>query len=231
MIVLRIAGIVLLAVLLLGVTLCVLLLTLTVRMEAKRAMPDGPLRVRIGFGPIRYVWTQGQRRKEKKPKQPPETPAQPSEKKPKQPAPPWVDLTRLDYRQALSLAIDLMDDMAGTMTWERLHVTVMLHTADAARTGNLLGALSAAVGNLYPYMQRAFVLKDTKIVIDADFDAQRTVWGADIALMTRLGRFPRVMWRRRKALWSLWKSIRTTKEERAQWRESHAAPQTEPDHN
>ncbi len=232
MIVLRIIGIVLLVVLLFGVALCALLLTLTARIEVKRNAPDGPLRVRIGFGPFKYVWTHGKKKKrKKKPAKKPEAKKKPEEKKPKEPSPPRVDLKRLDIQETLSLALDLIDDMAGTMTWERLHVTVILHTSDAGRTGSLLGALSAIVGNLYPYMERAFVLKDTKIVIDADFDAQHAVWSADIAVMTRLIRFPRILWRRRKALWNLWKSIRITKEERAQWREEHAAPQTEPDHD
>lgn len=224
MIVLKIIGILLLAVLGLGIVLAVLLMCLPERVEVRRRLPDGPLRVRIGFGPVRRVWTLGQtgKSKQKRQKKPEKVPAKPKEKKPRA---PMIDVRKLDYEQALSLALDLIDDMAGTMTWERLHVTVILHTPDAAQTGNLLGALSALIGNLYPYFERAFVLKDTKIVLDADFDAEQTVWGVDCSVMTRIGRFPRVFWRRRKALWALWKSIRTTKEEAKQWEAEHAASQ------
>lgn len=219
MIVLRILGILLLVVVALGIALMVFVLHSTVRIELRRNMPDGPMRIRVSFGPIKKVLTLGAKRR-KKPKSEAKAKKKP-EKQPKQPSPPLVDLKRLDVEQAVSLALDLMDDLSGAVTWEKLHVTLILHTDDAARTGNLLGALSALVGNLYPYMERAFVLQDTKIVLDADFEAEKTVWGVDISVMTRLGRYPRILWRRRKAIWALWKSIRTTKEERAQWREAH----------
>lgn len=219
----RVVGTVLLVLLLLAVGLFVLLLFLPARIEVKRNAPDGPLRVRIGFGPVKRVWTQG--RKRSKQKKQPQKKQKPRKTKPE--SPPWVDMKRIDLRQVLSLSLDLIDDMAGTMTWERLHVTVLLHTSDAGETGTLLGALSAMVGNLYPYFARAFVLRDIKIILDADFDAARTIWSVDLSLMTRMGRFPVIMWRRRKALWALWKSIRTTKEERAQWSREHAAPREE----
>lgn len=221
MIVLRILGILLLILLALGVALLAFVLHSAVRVEFRRNMPDGPLRIRIGFGPLKKVFTWGGKRK-KKPETAPKAKKQP-EKVKKQPSPPSVDLKRLDLEQALSLALDLIDDLSGAVTWEKLHVTLLLHTGDAAQTGNLLGALSALVGNVYPYMERAFVLQDTRIVIDADFEAEKTVWGMDLSIMTRLGRYPRILWRRRKALWALWTSVRTTKEERAQWSEAHAA--------
>ncbi|HIV68395.1 MAG TPA: DUF2953 domain-containing protein [Candidatus Butyricicoccus stercorigallinarum] len=224
MIVVKLIGILLLVLLCLGIGLAALLMCLPARVEVRRRMPDGPLRVRVGFGPFRRVWTRGQRRarKPKQKKQPEQAPARAEQRSPRAPR---VNLRRLDYEQALSLACDLIDDMTGAMTWARLHVTVLLHTPDAAQTGRLLGALSALVGNLYPHLARAFVLEDTKIVLDADFDAQRTVWGADIAVMTRLGRFPPILWRRRKALWALWKSVRMTEEDKKRWEAEHAAAQ------
>lgn len=226
MIVLKIIGIVLLSILCLGIVFAVLLMYLPARIELRRRMPDGPLRIRIGFGPVKRVWTPGQKRKrkpetEKKPEKAPEKP-----KTPKKPHVPMVDFHRLDYEQVFSLGLTLLDDLTGMMTWERLHFTLILHTPDAAQTGNLLGLLSALTGNLYPYLERAFVLKDTKIILDADFDADNTVWGADISVMTRLGRFPRILWRRRKPIWALWKSIRLTKEEKIKWKREHTAPQS-----
>ena len=60
MIVLKIIGILLLAVLGLGIVLAVLLMCLPARVDVRRRLPDGRLRVRIGFGPVRRVWTLGQ---------------------------------------------------------------------------------------------------------------------------------------------------------------------------
>ena len=221
MIVLRILGILLLVLLVFGILMTALTLFLPVRVEVKRRMPDGPLRMRVGFGPLRRVFTLGKKKPKKQTAK--KKPKKPSEKTKKQKAPsaPRVDLRRLDWHQAWDLGLDLIDDMTGAMTWERLHVTVLLHTKDAGHTGILLGRLCAAVGNLYPYMERAFVLKDTKIVLDADFEAEKTVWDMDLSVMTRAGRFPRVLWRRKKQLWNLWKSIRLTRIERRQWRTEH----------
>lgn len=230
MIVLRVLGILLLILLALGIALAALVLCSAVRIELRRNMPDGPLRMRVGIGPIKKVFTLGEKRK-KKPRPKASEKQKTQEKKPKPPSPPQFDWKRLDVEQAISLALDLIDDLSGAVTWEKLHVTILLHTSDAARTGNLLGTLSAIVGNIYPYMERAFVLQDTKIVIDADFDAQKTVWGVDISIMTRLGRYPRILWRRRKALLALWKSVRTTKEERAQWAKAHAVQADQQDNS
>lgn len=225
MIVLRILGIVLCVVLLLGVSLTVFTLFAPARIELKRDMdmPDGLLKMRLGFGPIKKVFRLGGKRKKRK------KPTEKKEKKEKQKehkeksAPPRVDLKRLPIDRALELAVELMYDLAGAIVWERLHVTVILHTSDAARTGRLLGACSAVVGNLYPYLERTQVLKDTKIVIDADFDAQKTVWGLDISIMTQLRRYPRILWKRRRELWALWKAVRLTKEEREAWSQEQTA--------
>ena len=204
MIVLRIIGIILLAVLLLGIVLITAALLIPARVELKRVMPDSALKLRIGFGRIRRVIVLGKRRKKQKktPKKPKKKPADSQKhkknKEGKQPA-SREELTAL-LEQALPLMPDLIDDLAGAMTWERLHVTVIFHQEDAAQTGWQLSRWSAIVGNLYPLMERAFVLKDTKIVLDADFDAQCMVWGLDISVMTRFGRFVRIAWRRRKQL-------------------------------
>lgn len=174
MIVLRILGIVLCVVLLLGVSLTVFTLFAPARIEIKRDMPDGQLKMRLGFGPIKKVFRLGG--KKKKADQEARKKRTTRETKEKTTAPRF-DLKRLPIDRALELVAELIYDLAGAIVWERLHVTVILHTADAARTGRLLGACSAVVGNLYPYLEQTHVLKDTKIVIDADFDAQKTIWG------------------------------------------------------
>lgn len=205
MIVLRILGILLL--ILLGLfVLTVCILCSTIRIAVQRDIPDGALCLSVGFGMFKREVILGDKKKKTKPKK--EQKKKPEKKR--EPKPSRFDFKKLDFEQAFVLALDLIDDLAGSITWERLHVTLIIHTPDAARTGNLLGALSAIVGNIYPYMERAFVLQDTRIILDADFDAEKTVWGIDIIIMTRIGRYPRILWRRRKALWELWKSIRPT---------------------
>ncbi|MGN1015258.1 MAG: DUF2953 domain-containing protein [Butyricicoccus sp.] len=214
--VLRIIGIVLLVLLCLFLLLGVVLLNLPLRIQARKAIsPDAPLRIRLSAGPLHITKRIGgkaqpsagrKKKKRRKPKKQEKTQPKPESEQEKRGL--QERLQKLDMERTLALMLDLMDDLAGSITFERLHVTVILQTGDAGRTGRLLGGLSAVTGLIYPILEQNFVLKDPKIVLDADFDAERTVWSIDISAMTRMIRYPRIMWRRRKELWALWKSIK-----------------------
>lgn len=212
--VLRILGILLLVLFCLGVVLGVTLMSLPLRVQVRKAIaPDAPLRLRLSAGPLHMTRRVGGKKPpspSKKRKKRRKKPVQETEKKSTQSTQKGLQerLQKLDMQRTLALMLDLMDDLAGSITFERLHVTVILHTDDAGRTGRLLGELSAMTGLLYPVLERSFVLKDPKIILDADFEAERTVWSVDISAMTRLIRYPRILWRRRKELWALWKSIK-----------------------
>ena len=206
---------ILLAVVLIALGLVVLLALVIalvpLRVEIRRRIEGPPLRIRLSAGPLHITKRLGGKSEKKaakpKKKTTKKTPEGKAEQKEKKPGLP-VDLSRLDIQEVLTLAFDLMDDMAGSLTFERLFVTVIVHTNDAAKTGNLLGAMCAVTGILYPELARRFVLRDHQITLDADFDAEKTVWSVDISVMTRAGRYPLILWRRRKRLWNLWKTIR-----------------------
>lgn len=66
MMVLRILGIVLCVVLLVFVVLTAFTLFAPARIEIKRDIPDGQLKVRLGFGPIKKVFRLGGKRKKTK---------------------------------------------------------------------------------------------------------------------------------------------------------------------
>ena len=66
MMVLRILGIVLCVVLLVFVVLTAFTLFAPARIEIKRDMPNGQLKVRLGFGPIKKVFRLGGKRKKTK---------------------------------------------------------------------------------------------------------------------------------------------------------------------
>jgi hypothetical protein len=199
---------VLLALVVLLAAIGLLLLTVPLRVELRRQLDGPPLRLRLSAGPLRITKRLGTRKKTK---------AQPSSsKKKKKPrkqsgekkTASRFDFSQLDWEDTLDLLLQLMDDLMGSITFERLKVTVILHTDDAAKTGNLLGSLSAAVGLLYPELERRFVLNDPQITLDADFNAEKTVWSVDISAMTRVARYPKILWKRRKRLWKVWKTIR-----------------------
>ena len=193
------------------VLLGLILALVPLRVEIRRRIEGPPLRIRLSAGPLHITKRLGGKsgKKTAKPKKKPtkKKTAPKAEQKEKKPGLP-VDLSRLDLQDTLSLVFDLMDDLAGSLTFERLFVTVIVHTGDAAKTANLLGGMCAVTGILYPELARRFVLEDHQITLDADFEAEKTVWSVDISVMTRAGRYPLILWRRRKRLWNLWKTIR-----------------------
>ncbi len=211
---LHIIGILLLLLLGLGLLLGLLLVCLPMRVQVRRHREGSPVRLRLSFGPLHVTKrltgktqkVQTTVKKQKKPRK--------QEAKRQAPRADWG---RLELEDALRVALPMMDDLAGAFTVERLHASVVFHRPDAAQTGELLGAASALVGMLYPELARRFVLKDTKLSLDADFDAEKTVWSIDLSIVTRMIRYPRVLWRNARGLWNLWKIVRLSPEERKQW--------------
>ena len=78
------------------------------------------------------------------------------------------------------------DVFRDTVHFRRLEVELMLATADAARTGILLGEASALGGLLLPAVQSAFVIDHMRVRIDADFEKEETEWRLNLILQTRL---------------------------------------------
>ena len=124
MIILRVLGILLGIVLGLFILLTGFTLWAPMRVEFRRKPPDGPIKLRGSFGPVKKVFTIGKRKKlpKQKAKQPQK---EQKPKKEKQPQAPRFDVKKLDYGQAFSLLLTLIDDMAGAMTWDKLHVTLI----------------------------------------------------------------------------------------------------------
>lgn len=213
--VLHILGIVLLV--LLGFVLLagLLLACLPIRIQVRRKKEGPPIRLRLCFGPLHITKRLGG--KKKTAKKAATKKKSTTEKKQTTPRIPRADWKRLELEDVLAVMFPIMDDLIGTMMIDRLHVTVIFHRPDAAQTGKLLGVASALSGLLYPELARRFVLRDTNIVLDADFEAEQTVWSIDSSITTKLIRYPRVLWRNRRGLWNLWKSVRLSPEEREQW--------------
>ena len=213
--VLHILGIVLLVLLGLVLLAGLLLVCLPIRIQVRRRIEGPPVRLRLSFGPLHITKRLGKKTKKAKPSA--QKQAKPKETKPKPPRAPRADWRRLELEDVLEVAFPMMDDLIGAVTIDRLHVTVIFHRPDAAQTGKLLGAASALSGLLYPELARRFVLRDTNIVLDANFEAEQTVWSIDSSITTKLVRYPRVLWKNRRGLWNLWKSVRLRPEEREQW--------------
>ena len=113
MMVLRILGIVLCVVLLVFVVLTAFTLFAPARIEIKRDMPDGQLKVRLGFGPIKKVFRLGGKRKKTKKPTKKQKKKEKREEHKQETTAPRFDLKRLPIDRALELLVELIYDLAG----------------------------------------------------------------------------------------------------------------------
>lgn len=157
---------------------------------------EGPL-VRIIAGPIRLT-VFPMKKKEKKPK---------TEKKPKQDQ-KTVDDTSvkqdtskaqskekkeqggslLDFLPLVQVALDLLGDFRRKLRLNRLELKLIMAGDDPCDLAVNYGRAWAAVGNLFPLLERVFVIKKRDIEVECDFTASQTLVIARLDITITLGR-------------------------------------------
>lgn len=160
---------------------------------------DGPL-VRIIAGPIRFT-VFPMKKKEKKPKK--EKPKK--EKKPK-PEPAAEDKkaadtkkekteekkekggSLLDFLPLVQVALDLLGDFRRKLRLNRLELKLIMAGDDPCDLAVNYGRAWTAVGNLFPLLERAFVIKKRDIEVECDFTASEMLIIARLDITITLGR-------------------------------------------
>ena len=157
---------------------------------------EGPL-VRIIAGPIRLT-VFPMKKKEEKPKK---------EKKPKQDQ-KTVDDTSvkqdtskaqskekkeqggslLDFLPLVQVALDLLGDFRRKLRLNRLELKLIMAGDDPCDLAVNYGRAWAAVGNLFPLLERVFVIKKRDIEVECDFTASQTLVIARLDITITLGR-------------------------------------------
>lgn len=205
---LKIAGIVVLALLLVVLLLGMLLLTLRTRLEVRGK--NGELRIRIGVGPLRIpIYPLPARAKRPdKPAKPPKPRRKP--KKPKEP--PVFHWERVGWSDTLELIMDVLSAIGDRLYLETLLLNLVLASKDAARTGMLYGGATAAAGMLVPFLEEHFNVEDLQMRLRADFDSHETQWAAVLVCAARPVSVLRALWRERRRLWAFYHTI-TEKDE------------------
>jgi hypothetical protein len=156
---------------------------------------DGPL-VRIIAGPVRLT-VFPLKKKEKKPKK--EKPK--VEKKPEpQPAADdkkTVDTKEekkekggslLDFLPLVQVALDLLGDFRRKLRLNRLELKLIMAGDDPCDLAVNYGRAWAAVGNLFPLLERAFVIKKRDVEVECDFTASEMLIIARLDITITLGR-------------------------------------------
>ena len=152
---------------------------------------DGPL-VKIVAGPIRFtvfpMKKKDKPKKEKKvsPKSSSGKAASQNEDKAAEKKEQGGSL--LDFLPLVQVALDLLGDFRRKLRLNRLELKLIMAGDDPCDLAVNYGRTWAAVGNLFPMLERAFVIKKRDIEVECDFTASETLVIARLDITITLGR-------------------------------------------
>ena len=161
---------------------------------------DGPL-VRIIAGPIRFT-VFPMKKKEKRPKKEKKQTAPKKSKKKDSEEPPAEEKpaeeekkekkakggSGLDFLPLVRGGIDFLGDFRRKLRLNRLELKMIMASGDPCDLAINYGRAWAAIGNLFPLLERAFVIKKHDIEVECDFTASETLIVARLDITITLGR-------------------------------------------
>lgn len=150
---------------------------------------EGPL-VRLLIGPVRLRLFPAKKKKSPKPppeqdapKDPPTGKDNPPAEKPK---PSGGDLKR--FLPLLQVALDFLGDFRRKLRVNRLEVKLILAGDDPCDLATNYGKAWAALGSLWPRLEKLFVIKKRDVRVECDFTSDKTLISARLDLTITLGR-------------------------------------------
>lgn len=166
--------------------LAVLPLGVTVRYDARG------FRLGLLAGPLRF-WLDLRGLLEKKPEKPREkaekkNAVQKQKKEKPQPEQKEPGDSWKDFLPLIRLALDFLGDFRRKLRINHLEMDLILAGDDPADLGILYGNAWAALGNLWPCLERSFVIKKRDVKVQCDFEAEETRFTMRADLTITLGR-------------------------------------------
>lgn len=162
---------------------------------------DGPL-IRIIGGPIRLTVfprkkkdkKENKPKKEKKKNKEEDTP--PEEEKSKKKTVAGEEAPEeekkggsvLDFLPLVQVGINFLGDFRRKLRVNRLDLKLIMAGDDPCDLATNYGRIWEAIGNLFPLLERAFVIKKRDIEVECDFEASETVISARLDITITLGR-------------------------------------------
>lgn len=154
----------------------------------------GPL-VRVIAGPVRLTVfpVKKKRQKEKKPPQKKSAPRKPASKPAPKAEPPKQEEPKKggsisDLLPLVQVGIDFLGDLRRKLRVDRLDLKLILASDDPCDLAVNYGRAWTAVGNLFPLLERAFVIKKRDVEVECDFTSDTTLVIARLDLTITLGR-------------------------------------------
>ena len=151
---------------------------------------DGPL-IRLIAGPARITLypvkkkdksDKPKKKKEKKPK------AEPQAKDQAKPQDKQKGGPISDFYPFITLVLDLLTDFRRKLRLDRFELKIILAGGDPADLGINYGRAWIALGNLWPMLERVFVIKKRDVEVECDFEGSSTTISARLDLTITLGR-------------------------------------------
>lgn len=146
--------------------------------------------VRLIAGPVR-IRLYPRKKKDKKPQKEEATEAEsrPADKDSRQPVEKKKSGGSLkDFLPLVRVALDFLGDLRRKLRVKRLEMKLILASDDPADLGISYGRAWAALGNLWPRLEKLFVIKKRDVEVECDFTAQQTLITARLDITITLGR-------------------------------------------
>lgn len=151
---------------------------------------DGPL-VRIIAGPLK-ITVFPMKKKEKKPKKEKPKKEKPKKEKKKKSADEPEKKEKggsvLDFWPLVDVVLDFLGEFRRKLRVRRLELKLIMAGDDPCDLAMNYGKAWAALGNLFPMLERAFVIKKRNVEVECDFTADETVIIARLDITITLGR-------------------------------------------
>lgn len=94
----------------------------------------------------------------------------------------------VDILEIGKLVLEFLDDFRTKLRINNLYLHVVLADEDPCDLSIRYGRSWALVGNLFPWLERYFVIKERDVEIQCDFTAKKTVVNASAVLSITIGR-------------------------------------------
>lgn len=173
---------------LIALAVMVLLAMLPLGVSAKYEA-GGPL-IRLIAGPFRMTLfpmkKKDKPKEEKKPK--PKKTSKPADKKPEPADKEKSGGKWTDFLPLVQVGLDFLGDFRRKLRVDRLEMKLILAADDPCDLAVNYGRAWAALGNLWPRLERLFVIKKRDVQVECDFTASETVIFARLDLTITLGR-------------------------------------------
>lgn len=160
---------------------------------------DGPC-VRVIAGPVRFTVFPTKKKAKKPKKEKKQTQNQPETDKTDASVPVKGEAVSesaqkkdaggslTDFLPLVQVVLDLLDDFGKKLRIDRLELKLIMAADDPCDLAVNYGRAWAAVGNLFPMLERVFVIKKRNVEVECDFTASETLIVARLDLTITLGR-------------------------------------------